>query len=154
MHLQILLQFPRESSNETENCSANFTQIHLEFSGYTIYKNKKEKKEIRMRGRFQKKALPGVAVRPGRVRFAPRPRRHGICRQAEDTTAIGGRGEVIYFRGILSSGIIHKNMRFGEYDFVGYFFRKLLLFRYIWCIIRVARYPGGGIHHAIHRVRN
>ena len=54
------------------------------FSGYTIYKNKKEKKEIRMRGRFQKKALPGVAVRPGRVRFAPRPRRHRICRQAED----------------------------------------------------------------------
>ena len=94
MHLQILLQFPRESSNETENCSANFTQIHLEFSGYTIYKNKKEKKEIRMRERFQKKDLPGVAVRPGRVRFAPRPRRHGICRQAEDTTAIGVRDGV------------------------------------------------------------
>ena len=47
-----------------------------------------------MRDRFQKKDLPGVAVRPGRVRFAPRPRRHGICRQAEDTTAIGGRDGV------------------------------------------------------------
>ena len=154
MHLQILLQFPREFSNETENCSANITQIRVIFSGYTIYKNKKEKKEIRMRGRFQKKALPGVAVRPGRVRFAPRPRRHGICRQADDTTAIGGRGGVIYFRGILSRGIIHKNMRFGEYDFVRYFFRKLLLFRYIWCIIRVERYPGGGIRRVIHCVRN
>ena len=115
---------------------------------------RKRKKEIRMRERFQKKALPGVAVRPGRVRFAPRPRRHGICRQADDTTAIGGRGGVIYFRGILSRGIIHKNMRFGEYDFVRYFFRKLLLFRYIWCIIQVERYPRGGIRRVIHRVRN
>ena len=29
----------------------------MKFSGYTIYKNKKEKKEIRMRERFQKKRL-------------------------------------------------------------------------------------------------
>ena len=49
---------------------------------------------------------------------------------------------------------MHKNTRFGEYDFVRYFFRKLLLFRYIWCIIRVERYPGGGIRHVIHRVRD
>ena len=49
---------------------------------------------------------------------------------------------------------MHKNTRFGEYDFVRYFFRKLLLFRYIWCIIRVERYPGGGIRRVIHCVRD
>ena len=73
MHLQILLQFPRESSNETENCSANFTQIRVKFTGYTIYKNKKEKKEIRMRERFQKKGPAGrcCAARQGALRAVP-----------------------------------------------------------------------------------
>ena len=73
MHLQILLQFPREFSNEMVNCSADFTQIHPEFSGYTIYKNKKEKKEIRMRERFQKKGPAGrcCAARQGALRAAP-----------------------------------------------------------------------------------
>ena len=155
MHLQILLQFPRESSNETENCSANFTQIRVKFTGYTIYKNKKEKNRNKNEREISEKR-PCRALLCGPAGCASRRARAGMG--FADRRMIQRQSEGVmkwhWACSILSSGIMHKNTRFGEYDFVRYFFRKLLLFRYIWCIIRVERYPDGGIRHAIHCVRN
>ena len=90
---------------------------------------RKRKKEIRMRGRFQKKALPGVAVRTGRVRFAPRPRRHGICRQADDTTAIGGRGGVTLSLQYLVKWYNAQKHAIWRIRFCRIFFQKTLAFQ-------------------------
>ena len=74
------------------------------------------------------------------VRFAPRTR-----------TSVQGRVGMIVVIGILSSGIINKNRRVLKSSFVGYFFKKLLLFRYFWCIIRVSGYPAQQIRSAMYR---